>query len=78
MKKIILITSILFFSSCVNEINRQKNLEKMYPNCKVEPATGLIKQGGYGYIVIDSNMQIIGVSFYPWSESKISNLRNVR
>ena len=78
MKKVILITTILFFSSCANQINRQKNLEKMYPKCKVEPATGLIQKNGYNFIVIDTNTQIIAVSFYLGSESKIYDLRNIR
>ncbi len=79
MKKTLL-GAILLFSmlSCADEANRLKNLKKMYPYSKVEPSTGLIKQGGYSYIVIDSTNQIIAVSFYPFSEDKISSFRNIR
>lgn len=64
--------------SCADQTKRQKHLETLYPNCKVEPATGLIQRDGYDFIVIDSTMQIIAVDFYPFSESKISYLRNIR
>ena len=79
MKKILLILGMtLLVSSCTDESVRQKNLQKIYPNCKVEPATGLIQENGYEFTVIDSTGQMIAVSFYAWSETKISRLRNVR
>jgi hypothetical protein len=78
MSKIILTFSLLLLVSCADQIKRQKYLESVYPKCKIEPATGLIQQQGYDFIVIDSTMQIIAVEFYPFSESKISFLRNVR
>jgi hypothetical protein len=78
MSKIILTFSLLLLVSCADQIKRQKYLDSAYPKCKIEPATGLIQQQGYDFIVIDSTMQIIAVEFYPFSESKISFLRNVR
>lgn len=65
-------------SSCADQVKRQKHIQSLYPNCKVEPATGLIQQNGYDFIVIDSTMQIIAVDFYPFSETKIKALRNIR
>ena len=79
MKKIIILTlAFIFLSGCVDQVNRQKHIQKLYPNCKVEPATGLIQQNGYDFIVIDSTNQIIAVDFYIFSETKISHLRNIR
>lgn len=78
MKKLLLTLLAITTLSCADQNNRQKNLQKIYPNCKVEPATGLIQRDGYEFIVIDSTNQIIAVSFYPFSETKISKLRNVR
>lgn len=79
MKKILLILGItLFVSSCTDESVRQKHLQKIYPNYKVEPSTGLIQQYGFEFTMIDSAGQMIAVSFYPWSETRICKLRNVR
>lgn len=81
MKIIKLLTLlVLFFCliSCADQNKRQKHLESIYPKCKVEPATGLIQKDGYDFIVIDSSYQIIAVTFYPFSETKISSMRNIR
>lgn len=78
MKKIMMILAILFLVSCTDQVKRQKHLESIYPNCKVEPATGLIQNQGFDFIVIDSSTQIIAVDFYLFSETKIFALRNVR
>lgn len=68
----------LCLTSCADELKRQKYLEKAYPNCKVEPATGMIKEKGYDYLLVYPDNQMVGVSFYPGSENKIMGLRNVR
>lgn len=78
MKRLLLILVSTILISCADQTKRQKHLEGLYPKCKVEPATGLIQRDGYDFIVIDSTMQIIAVNFYPFSESKISYLRNIR
>lgn len=78
MRKTVLLLVAMLFISCADENNRQKYLQSKYPKCKVEPATSLIKQGGYHFIVIDSTNQIIAVAFYPFSESKICDLKNIR
>jgi hypothetical protein len=79
MKKLIL-TTIAFASlmGCADQNKRLHNLKKMYPQCKVEPATGLIQNQGYDFIVIDTAMQIIAVEFYIGSETKILRMRNIR
>lgn len=78
MKKLFLLLVSTALTSCADQTKRQKHLESTYPKCKVEPATGLIQQQGYDFIVIDSTLQIIAVDFYPFSETKISFLRNIR
>lgn len=81
MKKIkilILLCVITLIISCVDSNKQLQYLKTLYPNCKVEPSTGLIQNQGYEFIVIDSTNQIIAVSFYEFSETKISNLRNIR
>lgn len=79
MKKIVFLTMLIaMMSSCADENKRLQSLKKMYPNCKVEPSTGIIQNQGYEFIVIDSTNQIIAVSFYPWSETKVQGLRNIR
>ncbi len=78
MKKLFLLLVSTALISCADQTKRQKHLESLYPKCEVEPATGLIQREGYDFIVIDSTMQIIAVDFYPFSESKISFLRNIR
>jgi hypothetical protein len=78
MKKLLFLLLVILTTSCVDQVNRQKHLEKLYPNCKVEPATSIIKQTGFDFIVIDSTNQIIAVDFYMFSETKIWALRNIR
>jgi len=68
----------LAFVGCADENKRMQYLKNAYPNSKVEPATGLIQQSGYEFIVIDSTGQIIAVSFYIGSETKICSFRNIR
>lgn len=78
MKKSILIVLALALIGCADQTKRQKYLQSTYPKCKVEPATGLIQQDGFEFIVIDTTNQIIAVDFYPFSETKIMSLRNIR
>jgi len=78
IKHLILSLCILALTSCVDQTKRLEHLKSIYPNCKVEPSAGLIQQNGYEFIVIDSTQQIIAVSFYPFSDSRINSLRNIR
>jgi hypothetical protein len=77
MKKLILL-STLFLFSCVDQNKRLNYLKKQFPQSIVEPATGVIQQSGFDFIVISEDNQIIAVDFYPFSERKISNMRNIR
>jgi hypothetical protein len=78
MRYLLLLLVFGLTTSCVDQYARQKHLNKLYPNCKVEPATGLIQRDGFDFIVIDSTNQIIAVNFYLFSETKIWSLRNIR
>lgn len=78
MKEILTILLITTLISCADQTKRQKTLQSIYPNTKVEPATGLMQRSGFDFIVIDTTNQIIAVSFYPFSESKIMKLSNIR
>jgi len=78
MKKVLLLGLLTVMVSCTDQNKRLNHLKSLYPNCKVEPATGLIKQSGYDFITIDSTNQMIAIRFYPFSETKIADLRNVR
>ena len=78
MKKLIVLALSLSLTGCADQSKRQQHLQTLYPTCKVEPATGLIQREGYDFIVIDSTLQIIAVRYYPFSETKISSLRNIR
>ena len=78
MKKLLIILTTMTLIGCADQTKRQKHLQSLYPECKVEPATGLIQRDFYDFIVIDSTNQIIAVRYYPFSETKISMLRNIR
>lgn len=79
MRKITLAILIIgMMVGCTDQNKRMQNLKAMYPNHKIEPATGLIQNQGYSFILIDSNYQITAVSFYPFSETKIESIRNIR
>mgnify|MGYP006269278215 CR=1 FL=1 len=61
---------------CADQAKRQKNLEVMYRNCKVEPAPNNLQ--GYDFIVIDSTNNISGVVFYLGSETKLREITKIR
>jgi len=78
MSKILFIALIIIITGCADQTKRQSYLKSIYPECKIEPATGIIQRDGYDFIVIDTSFQIIAVRFYPFSEKAISDLRNIR
>ena len=51
--KLLILALSIGLMSCADQIKRQSHLQSVYPNCKIEPATGLIQQQGYDFIVID-------------------------
>jgi hypothetical protein len=74
-----LIIAIIFLTGCAQPNNQMDYLIKKFPHTVVEPATGLLQQHGYEFIMEDTvKKQIYAVSFYPFSETKISSIRNIR
>jgi hypothetical protein len=80
MKKIlILIFCTIFIISCTDEQKRMEDCKSKFPGKIVEPATGMLQQEGYEFIVIDtSSLQIIAIKYRPFSEKAISLMRNIR
>jgi hypothetical protein len=78
MKKILLI-AVLALTSCVNQIDRLNDAQKKYPKCIVQPSTSLLAREGYEIMVEDTiNNQIYVLSYYPFSSTKISSIRNIK
>lgn len=79
MKKLLVLLSTIFILSCTDEQKRMKDCQSKFPGKIVEPATGMIQQEVYEFIVIDTvNLQIIAIKYRPFSEKAISNMRNIR
>ena len=76
--KLMILALLIALASCADQTKRQAHLQSIYPKCKIEPATGMIQQQGYDFIVIDTTGQIISAQYYPFSETKIMGLRNIR
>jgi hypothetical protein len=78
MKKILLL-AVLALTSCVNQIDRLNDAQKKYPKCIVQPSTSLLAREGYEIMVEDTiNNQIYVLSYYPFSSTKISSIRNIK
>ena len=79
MKKTLLVLAVLGLTSCVNQMDRLKDAQKKYPKCIVQPSTSLISRDGYQIMVEDTiNNQIYVLSYYPFSTTKISDIRNIK
>lgn len=75
---IVLIFSVFLLFSCVDQNKRLEHAKKTFYPAKVEPATGLIQNQGFDFIVIDSANQIIAIDYWEFSETRISRMRNIR
>lgn len=70
---------MLLLTSCVSDFDRIADAKKKYPNGLVTPSTGMIKRNGYEITIEDTvTNQIYGVSYYPFSTTKILNIVNIR
>lgn len=79
MKKIILIGLAFLSFSCVDQTDRLKSAQALYPKCVVQPTTSLLSRDGYDVMVEDTVAnQIYVLRFYPFSKSKISDIRNIK
>jgi len=78
MKKTLLL-AVLVLTSCVNQMDRLKDAQKKYPKCIVQPTTSLLAREGYEVMVEDTiENQIYVLSYYPFSTTKISAIRNIK
>jgi hypothetical protein len=79
MKKLLTILSIASLTSCVNAIDRLNDAQKKYPKCIVQPSTSLLARTGYEVMVEDTiTNNIYVLSYYPYSTTKISDIRNIK
>ena len=79
MKKLLLAVTLLGLTSCVNQIDRLNPAKKLYPKCIVQPTTSLLSRDGYEIMVEDTiNNQIYVIRYYPFSSTKISDIRNIK
>lgn len=78
MKRIALFFA-LACASCVNFNDRQNDLQKKYPKAVITPATSLLANRGYQFLMEDTiNKQLFAVKYYTFSTNKISDIRNVK
>lgn len=79
MKKLLLLGIGLILCSCVDQTKRLNRAQVLYPKCVVQPTTSLLSQGGYDVMVEDTiSNQIYALRFYPFSETTISDIRNIK
>ena len=79
MKKLLAILSAITLTSCVNQIDRLADAQKKYPKCVIQPTTSLLARDGYEIMVEDTiNRQIYVIRYYPFSTTKISDVRNIK
>lgn len=79
MKKLILLLSIIGMSSCVDQMDRLADAQKKYPKCVVQPSTSLLARQGYDIMVEDTmSNQIYVLQYYPFSTTKIQDIRNIK
>ena len=79
MKKTLLLLSLLWLSSCINQMDRLTDAQKKYPKCVIQPTTSLLARDGYDIMVEDTIAnQIYVLSYYPFSTTKLSSIRNIK
>jgi hypothetical protein len=79
MKKTLLVLAVLGLTGCVNQMDRLKDAQKKYPKCIVQPTTSLLARDGYEVMVEDTiTNQIYVLSYYSFSTTKISSIRNIK
>jgi hypothetical protein len=74
-----MILSVASLTSCVNQTDRLADAQKKYPKCVIQPTTSLLARDGYEVMVEDTiNNQIYVIRYYPFSSTKISDIRNIK
>ena len=79
MKKLLFLLMVTMLTSCVNQMDRLADAQKKYPKCVVQPTTSLLARDGYDIMIEDTiNNQIYVLRYYPFSTTKISDIRNIK
>lgn len=79
MKKTILVLSTILLTSCIDQSHRLMDAQKRYPKCVVQPSTSLIAREGYDVMVEDTiSNQIYVLRYYPFSETRVADIRNIK
>lgn len=79
MKRILTILSTVLLTSCINQMDRLVDAQKKYPKCVVQPTTSLLARDGYDIMIEDTlDNQIYVVRYYPFSTTKIWDIRNIK
>lgn len=79
MKKLLIALLVIGTTSCVSDFDRLADAQKKYPNGIVTPSTSILANQGYEIMVEDTiTKQIYALSYYPFSSTKISVVRNIR
>ena len=80
MKKVLIVfVSLVIATGCIDQMDRLNDAQKKYPKCVVQPATSLIAREGYEIMVIDTiSNQIYVLRYYPFSTSKVEDIRNIK
>ena len=72
--KITLVFLILLFSSCVDQGERFRTLQKQFPDHKVIPGS---QYRSHDFVIVDTAGVAFGVDFCPWSTTKICNMHRL-
>ena len=79
MKKLLIALLVIGMTSCVSDYDRLEDAKKKYPHAIVTPSTSLLNNQGYEITVEDTiTNQIYALSYYPFSSTKIAQIRDVR
>jgi hypothetical protein len=79
MKKILILLPLLWLTSCVDQMERLNDAQHKYPKCIIQPTTSLLSRDGYEVMVEDTIAnQIYVLNYYPFSTSKIADIRNIK
>jgi hypothetical protein len=60
-------------------MERLNDAQHKYPKCIIQPTTSLLSRDGYEVMVEDTIAnQIYVLNYYPFSTSKIADIRNIK
>jgi len=77
MKKTATILLLTLLCSCVDQNARYQNLRKQFPNHKITPGHRSYGKYYHDFLLMDTSGVVLGVNFYPFSESKIAKIHRI-